>query len=68
MDKDILSLQTDSIIYEELAFFSKVLLLFNGTDSLTKDEIEDAVDFYKHKAEVLLKETPDKNTDDSAEK
>ena len=50
---------------EELAFYTKVLTLFENTESLTKEEIEKRVSFYLKKNQIILIYMADPSTNKS---
>lgn len=61
-----LNLKFRSEMLNELAFYTKVLTLFENTESLTEDEIKKRVSFYSRKTQFVLNDMTDQSTYDSS--
>ncbi|GAB5063225.1 hypothetical protein KB1253_09390 [Lactiplantibacillus plantarum] len=61
-----LNLKFRSEMLNELAFYTKVLTLFENTESLTEDEIKKRVSFYSRKTQFILNDMTDQSTYDSS--
>lgn len=64
---ETLNWKVSSEMLDELAFYTKILTLFENTESLTKEEIEKRVSFYLKKTQFVLSDMADPSTDESTD-